>query len=68
MIPIFAQMNGLQYAGITELPDHQPDVDALLAAKPRILYLCTPNNPTGCATVAGHAGVRGARGPGRGVR
>ncbi|MBL0938980.1 MAG: histidinol-phosphate aminotransferase family protein [Gemmatimonadaceae bacterium] len=47
MIPIFAQMNGLRYVGVTELADHQPDVDALLAANPRILYLCTPNNPTG---------------------
>ncbi|WP_396203128.1 pyridoxal phosphate-dependent aminotransferase [Gemmatimonas sp.] len=47
MIPIFAQMNGLQYVGITETADHQPDLDALLATKPRILYLCSPNNPTG---------------------
>lgn len=47
MIPIFAQMNGLRYVGITERADHQPDLDALLAANPRILYLCTPNNPTG---------------------
>lgn len=47
MIPIFAQMNGLRYAGITERPDRQPDLDALLAANPRILYLCSPNNPTG---------------------
>lgn len=50
MIPIFAQMNGLRYVGITERPDHQPDLDALLATKPRILYLCTPNNPTGAIT------------------
>jgi len=47
MIPIFAQMNGLQYVGVTERADHQPDLDTLLAARPRILYLCTPNNPTG---------------------
>ena len=47
MIPIFAQMNGLTYVGVPELPDHQPDLDALLAANPRILYLCSPNNPTG---------------------
>ena len=47
MIPIFAQGNALRYVGITERPDHQPDLDALLTARPRILYLCSPNNPTG---------------------
>lgn len=47
MIPIFAQMNGLRYAGIAEQATHQPDLDALLATHPRILYLCSPNNPTG---------------------
>lgn len=47
MIPIFSQMNGLTYVGVTERPNHQPDLDALLAANPRILYLCSPNNPTG---------------------
>ncbi|MBY0490302.1 MAG: histidinol-phosphate aminotransferase family protein [Gemmatimonadaceae bacterium] len=47
MIPIFAQMNGLRYVGVTERADQQPDLDALLAANPRILYLCSPNNPTG---------------------
>ncbi len=50
MIPIFAQMNGLRYVGITERADHQPDIDALLAVQPRILYLCSPNNPTGALT------------------
>lgn len=47
MIPIFAQMNGLHYVGVSERADQQPDLDALLAANPRILYLCSPNNPTG---------------------
>lgn len=47
MIPIFAQLNGLRYVGITERADHQPDLEALLATNPRILYLCSPNNPTG---------------------
>lgn len=47
MIPIFAQMNSLRFVGVSERVDQQPDLDALLAANPRILYLCSPNNPTG---------------------
>jgi len=47
MIPIFAQMNALQYAGVTERASQQPDADALLAKRAKITYLCTPNNPTG---------------------
>jgi histidinol-phosphate aminotransferase len=47
MIPIFAQMNALSYVGCVEQPSHQPDVDALLATQPKLLYLCSPNNPTG---------------------
>ncbi len=49
MMPIFARMNALQWHGVPELPSHQPDVDALLATRPRILCLCSPNNPTGVA-------------------
>lgn len=55
MIPIFAQMNALRYAGIPEcaaapgaMP--QPDVEAMLATAARITYLCSPNNPTGALT------------------
>lgn len=47
MIPIFAQMNALGYAGRVEQASHQPDLDALLATSPKLLYLCSPNNPTG---------------------
>jgi histidinol-phosphate aminotransferase len=47
MIPIFARMNGLEWTGVTELPSHQPDMDELIASRPRILYFCSPNNPTG---------------------
>ena len=50
MIPIFAQMNALRWQGIAELPGAgmpQPDVDAMLATRARITYLCSPNNPTG---------------------
>lgn len=50
MVPIFAQMNGLAYSGVPETAEHTLDVEALLAAQPKILYVCTPNNPTGCVT------------------
>lgn len=57
MIPIFAQMNALRYAGITELASDgmpQPDIGAMLASRARILYLCTPNNPTGALIERAH--------------
>jgi len=50
MIPIFAQMNALRWQGIPELPGSpmpQPDIEALLATDAQIIYLCSPNNPTG---------------------
>lgn len=47
MIPVLAGITGMNYRCATELPDHQPDIDALLAFSPRILYLCSPGNPTG---------------------
>lgn len=47
MIPIFARMNALEYAGVTELASHQPDVDTLIATRAKVIYLCSPNNPTG---------------------
>ena len=50
MIPIFAQMNALRWQAVAELPGApmpQPDIDALLGTNARIIYLCSPNNPTG---------------------
>ena len=47
MIPIFARMNALSYAGVTELPSQQPDIDGLIATRAKVTYLCSPNNPTG---------------------
>jgi histidinol-phosphate aminotransferase len=49
MIPIFAKMNALRWQGVVERADHQPDVEGLLASGARIIYVCTPNNPTGTA-------------------
>lgn len=56
MIPIFARMNGLNPVGIPLRPDLDIDVDALLATGARVIYVCTPNNPTG--TEAGADAIR----------
>ncbi|MCC7052563.1 MAG: histidinol-phosphate aminotransferase family protein [Gemmatimonadaceae bacterium] len=47
MVPILARMNALRSVLLTELPDHEADADALLATGAKIIYLCSPNNPTG---------------------
>jgi histidinol-phosphate aminotransferase len=73
MIPIFAQMNALRYQGVVERPASphlmggmpQPDLDAMLAADARILYLCSPNNPTGA--VMARASIERAAREARGV-
>ncbi len=50
MVPIFARMNDLAWTGVTERADHSLDVEALLAEPSKLLYVCTPNNPTGVVT------------------
>jgi len=55
MIPVFARMSGLEPVGIPLLGasrDYDVDADALLATGAKIIYLCTPNNPTGTVTSA----------------
>lgn len=47
MVPIFAKMNALRATLVTELPDHDVDADALLATGAKVIYVCSPNNPTG---------------------
>lgn len=47
MVPIFATMNVLRSTLVTELPDHDVDADALLATGAKLIYVCSPNNPTG---------------------
>ncbi len=49
MLPLFASMNGL--AGVSVPLGAQMDIDpdAMLASGARIIYLCSPNNPTGRA-------------------
>lgn len=50
MVPRFARLNGLEPVGVPLLPDGSADVDGLLATGARIIYLCSPNNPTGTVT------------------
>ena len=47
MVPIFAKMNTLRATLVTELPAHDVDADALLATGAKLIYVCSPNNPTG---------------------
>jgi histidinol-phosphate aminotransferase len=47
MIPVFARMNGLTAVSAPLTTAYDADVDALLATDPAIVYLCSPNNPTG---------------------
>src|SRR5687767_14446250 len=56
MIPIFARMNGVRATGVPLLPSYDIDAEALLATGARIIYICSPNNPTG--TSASHASIR----------
>lgn len=55
MIPIFARMNGLEGIAIPLRPDFDVDADALLATRARMIYICSPNNPTG--TLASPAAI-----------
>jgi histidinol-phosphate aminotransferase len=50
MVPTFARMNGLEPVAVPlrgAAHDWDADADALLATGARVIYLCSPNNPTG---------------------
>ncbi len=47
MVPAFARMNGLEPVAVPLGADFDADADALLATGARVIYLCSPNNPTG---------------------
>ena len=55
MIPVFARVNGLVPIAVPLAPDRDLDFDAMLATGARIIYLCSPNNPTGI--IADAAGI-----------
>ncbi len=50
MIPTFARLNGLEPVPVPLTDDFDADAGALLATGARIIYLCSPNNPTGTTT------------------
>ena len=47
MIPVFARTNGMVPVAVSLTP--ALDADAIVETRARIIYLCTPNNPTGGA-------------------
>ncbi|WP_426752609.1 pyridoxal phosphate-dependent aminotransferase [Myxococcus sp. Y35] len=49
MVPMFAKVNGLNAVPVPLAPDFDVDADALLATGAKVIYLCSPNNPTGTA-------------------
>jgi len=47
MIPVFAQINGVVPVSVPMTPSWDIDPDALVATGARLIYVCSPNNPTG---------------------
>ena len=47
MIPLFARMNGLECARVPLDESYGVDVESMIALDAGVIYLCTPNNPTG---------------------
>lgn len=52
MVPMFAKLSGLRPVGVPLLADGSADIDGLLATGARVIYVCSPNNPTGTVTPA----------------
>ncbi|HEX7545979.1 MAG TPA: histidinol-phosphate transaminase [Gemmatimonadaceae bacterium] len=52
MLPVFSRINGITPVPVPLAADFSMDADALLATNARIIYLCSPNNPTGTPTSA----------------
>ncbi|MGQ0713641.1 MAG: pyridoxal phosphate-dependent aminotransferase [Gemmatimonadaceae bacterium] len=49
MIPIFARLNGVETVAVPMTRTWDIDADALAGTDARIIYVCSPNNPTGTA-------------------
>jgi histidinol-phosphate aminotransferase len=50
MVPVFSRINGITPVPVPLTADFSMDADALLATNARIIYLCSPNNPTATPT------------------
>jgi histidinol-phosphate aminotransferase len=50
MLPVFSRINGITPVPVPLCADYSMDADALLATNARIIYLCSPNNPTASPT------------------
>lgn len=53
MMPLFAKMNGLKGVSVGLARDLDFDFKGLLETGAKIIYLCSPNNPTGGVAVRG---------------
>ena len=47
MIPLFARMNGLEVTAVPLDASYDLDATAMTLGDPSVIYLCSPNNPTG---------------------
>jgi histidinol-phosphate aminotransferase len=56
MVPVFSRINSVVPVPVPLTRDYAMDADALLATNARIIYLCSPNNPT--ATPTPEAAIR----------
>lgn len=52
MMPLFARARGLIVAPTAPRADFGVDVDAVIACRPRLVYIASPGNPTGLTTPA----------------
>src|SRR6185503_4790584 len=47
MMPLVARMNGAEPVLVPLTSEYDMDVDGMVNADPRVVYVCAPNNPTG---------------------
>jgi histidinol-phosphate aminotransferase len=53
MIPIFARLNGVEPVAVPMTPAWDIDPDGLVKSDARVIYICSPNNPTGTTASRG---------------